>query len=298
MMALADSVRTAADYRAELPFPAVGLPDFSSEALRLARFVERPLSLHTSWLARLPPQQVPPGFRPLPWQGIHRRWARREICDSLNMTAARDFESWARGETTLPRPEFLCIGEGGGKLIPHADGIGSYNALSVVYEQIPGSQLFDKMDYQKEGRTHWVLNILRRILGTNDDHMLMSLVMHGVRWGVHMPLQTRIAPNLERLDSRIRGVGAAFKKLIDRKLYYKYKPLRRAHETISPDGPAPFIVIPQYILGTGGTDKPDNPDEKRIIGDASSPHFSTHGPHRRNIPRRIQGRREAYVLSI
>jgi hypothetical protein len=166
----------------------------------------------------------------------------------------------------------VCIGPGGGKLISHIDGIGHYNALSIVYELDTATGLYDKLDYQRPGRTHWVLSVIKRIFGDHDDEQLMSLIMHGVRWGVKAPLQIRIAPNLERLDSRIRGVGAASKKLIDKGLYYKYRPLRRAHEAISPDGPGPFVIIPTYVVGTGGTDKPDNPDEKRIIGDQTSPH--------------------------
>ena len=96
--------------------------------------------------------------------------------------------------------------------------------------------------------------------------------MEGVRWGISAPLQIRIAPNLERLDTRIRGVGAAFRKLLKKGLYHKFKKLRREHETISPEGPCPLIIVPPYIIGTGGTDKPDNPDEKRIVGDAGAPH--------------------------
>ena len=34
----------------------------------------------------------------------------------------------------------------------------------------------------------------------------------------------------------------------------------------------PFVIIPPYVVGTGGTDKPDNPDEKRIVGDCGRPH--------------------------
>ena len=34
--------------------------------------------------------------------------------------------------------------------------------------------------------------------------------------GVEAPMQIRIAANLERLDTRVRGVGAAFRKLIDK----------------------------------------------------------------------------------
>jgi hypothetical protein len=62
-------------------------------------------------------------------------------------------------------------------------------------------------------RTHWNLQYLKEVFGIHDDQQLMSLVMHGVRWGVQAPLQIRIAANLERLDARIRGVGEAFKKL-------------------------------------------------------------------------------------
>ena len=111
------------------PSQRTGCPTFESSALRLQRFTERPLRLHTSWLARLPPQQVPPGFKPMPWTDILRGWARRRICGSLNDTADRDFDCWKHGESSLPRPKYVCIGHGGGKEIQHADGIGSYNAL-------------------------------------------------------------------------------------------------------------------------------------------------------------------------
>ena len=230
------------------------------------------MRLCTSWLARLPPQSVPPGFTPRSWLEILRPWARRLCSNALNATADRDFECWHKGSSTLRRPPYVCIGLGGGKEIPHADGIGSYNALSIVYELDPATGLYDKLDFQRPGRTHWNLAYLKEAFGIHDDQQLMSLVMHGVRWGVQAPVQIRIAANLERLDARIRGVGEAFKKLIAKGLYYKYAKLRRAHEKISPDGPGPFIIIPSYIVGTGGTDKPDNPNEKRIIGDQGAPH--------------------------
>ena len=283
LIAMADSVRTAADYEDEIPFPANGLPTYVDSTLRLAPFAERPLSLSTTWLARLPPQQVPPGFKPMTWQGILRGWALRKICIALNATADRDYECYEKGSSARRRPAYVCIGPGGGKEIAHADGIGSYNALSIVYELDPSTGLYDKMDFQRPGRTHWNLGYLKEAFGIHDDQQLMSLVMHGVRWGVQAPLQIRIAANLERLDARIRGVGEAFKKLIAKGLYYKYKKLRRAHEQISPDGPGPFIIIPSYIVGTGGTDKPDNPNEKRIIGDQGAPHADQR-VHERNAP--------------
>ncbi|KOO26420.1 hypothetical protein Ctob_009367 [Chrysochromulina tobinii] len=183
LIAMADKVMTAADYRMELPFPVNGLPDFSSSSLRTLPFVERPLQLSTSWLARLPPQQVPPGFKPQPWQNILRGWARRACCASLNQTASRDFECYANGSSTQRRPEYICIGPGGAKELAHADGIGTYNALTIVWELDPATGLYDKLDFERPGRTHWVLNMLRQLLGEHEDHQLLSLIMHRILEG-------------------------------------------------------------------------------------------------------------------
>ena len=210
LIAMADNVRTAADYEDETPFPANGKPTYADNALRLAPFAERPLNLSTSWLARLPPQQVPPGFKPTTFQGILRGWARRKICAAINATADRDFECYASGGSARRRPPYICIGPGGGMQIAHADGIGYYNALSIVWELDPATGLYDKLDFERPGRTHWNLMYLKEIFGIHDDQQLMSLVMHGVRWGVQAPLQIRIAANLERLDDRRRrGVQEA-----------------------------------------------------------------------------------------
>jgi hypothetical protein len=183
-IAMADKVMTAADYRMELPFP------------------------------------VPPGFKPQPWTSILRGWARRACCASLNQTASRDLECYANGSSVQRRPEYVCIGPGGAKEIAHADGIGTYNALTIIWELDPATGLYDKLDFERPGRTHWVINMLRQLLGKHDDHQLLSLIMHGVRWGVQAPMQIRIAANLERLDERARGVGEAFAKLLKKGLYY------------------------------------------------------------------------------
>ncbi len=181
---MADKVMTAADYRMELPFP------------------------------------VPPGFKPQPWTSILRGWARRACCASLNQTASRDLECYANGSSVQRRPEYVCIGPGGAKEIAHADGIGTYNALTIIWELDPATGLYDKLDFERPGRTHWVINMLRQLLGKHDDHQLLSLITHGVRWGVQAPMQIRIAANLERLDERARGVGEAFAKLLKKGLYY------------------------------------------------------------------------------
>ena len=92
MVGIADSIRTAADFKAELPFPAQGLPDFSDQRLRLRPFAERPLHLDTSWFARLPPQQAPPGFAPMHFTSIVRGWGRRRMCNALNSMADHGFD--------------------------------------------------------------------------------------------------------------------------------------------------------------------------------------------------------------
>ena len=99
------------------------------QGLRLTPFAERPMHLCTTWLARLPRQHVPPGFKPMAWNDILRPWARRRICASLNATADRDFECLHKGGSALRRPSSICIG--------------SYNALSIVYELDQATGLYD-----------------------------------------------------------------------------------------------------------------------------------------------------------
>jgi hypothetical protein len=87
------------------------------------------MHLCTTWLARLPRQHVPPGFKPMAWNDILRPWARRRICASLNATADRDFGCLHKGGSALRRPSSICIG--------------SYNALSIVYELDQATGLYD-----------------------------------------------------------------------------------------------------------------------------------------------------------
>jgi hypothetical protein len=90
----------------------------------------------------------------------------------MNSTADRDFDGWINGSRELRRPKYECIGPGGGMIIAHADGIGHYNALSIVWEWDEATRLYDKLDYTREGRTHWVLNVLRIVFGCHDDKYL------------------------------------------------------------------------------------------------------------------------------
>ena len=275
LAAMADRVVTAADMLGEIEPPLQGLPKYTDARLRVLPMGARAPRLTTAWLARLPPQAAPPGFRPRPWTDIITPWGRRMITASLNATADREFELWHDGATERRRPAYLCLGAGCAMQIEHADGIGSYSAFSLIWERIEGTDQYGLLDFTRETRTHWNLAVIRELLGDIDDQRLFSYLMHGVRWGVDAPRQIRIAPNLGRMDERIHGVSAAFGKLVEKGLYYKVLPLRRRHEKLRPDGPGPLAMIPLYVAGSGGLDKADHPGpngEKRVVGDLSAPH--------------------------
>ena len=162
LAAIGENVRSAADLAAEIEPPRQGLPVFTAELLRLLPFIDRPMPLCTQYLARLPAQQAPAGFQPKTWTEIIRPWGRRLICSAINGTADREFDIWYHGSTNRKRQAYICLGVGCGVETPCADGIGSYNSMLFVYEQIDGTDHYGLLDYQREGRTHWTLAYLLR----------------------------------------------------------------------------------------------------------------------------------------
>ena len=137
-------VRTAADFAAELPIPPQGLPTFDDPSLLMVRAPERPLPLHTDWLHRLPPQQVPAGFTSVSYQGALRRWARRMTADNKNGNMRFDAYCLAHGHAPadLARSDDVVLGMGAGKLLPFEDGIGTFNALDIMLETGPDGRLY------------------------------------------------------------------------------------------------------------------------------------------------------------
>ena len=100
----------------------------------------------------------------------------------------------------------------------------------------------------------------------------MSLIMDGVRWGVDAPMQIRIAANLERLDSRIRAWAPPSRSCSRRACTTSTRGCAASTSASRPTAPARSSSSRPTSSARGGTDKPDNPNEKRIIGDQSSPH--------------------------
>jgi hypothetical protein len=91
--------------------------------------------LLTAWLTRLPLQQLPPGFRPLPWTALIRRLGRRIIAHTLNQSMRYDAHCFRTGEppANLRRPSCVALGKGAAKLLPHSDGLGTWNAFDILF---------------------------------------------------------------------------------------------------------------------------------------------------------------------
>jgi len=286
---MATRVTTAADHSSALIPPAQGLPIFDAPGLEMKLLPERPAPLLTAWLRRLPPQRVPPGAdAPVSWQRVLKGWARRKICDSLNLTADHDFHAWDCGVSNGRRPKFLAIGEGGFKDTPHLDGIGTYNESVIIRRRRPDGLLVP-LDFDAEYQDHKKLDFIKSQLGDLTDKELLSFLFGGgTSWkmtqhdGTGPPHQIRIAHNLDSLPDRIRGVSKATMKLVKANRYDLVRVRRRGSPKLTPnDASCPTMYTPQWSVGIGGTDKKGS-DEKRKVGDASVPHEPVHAmehPH-------------------
>ena len=74
------NVRTAATLASELVPPPQGLPLVHADTLALHPWPTQPAPLCTDYLARMPPQALPPGFpKSLRWEQVLKAWARRMI---------------------------------------------------------------------------------------------------------------------------------------------------------------------------------------------------------------------------
>ena len=107
-------VRTAADYASELPVPQQGFPSYSDPFLLLVPAPQRPLPLHTNWLHRLPPQQVPHGFASIHYKDALRQWARRMVADNKNGNMRYDVVVGTGGPGTARAMRGAVFGRLGG----------------------------------------------------------------------------------------------------------------------------------------------------------------------------------------
>ena len=272
-------VRVAADYEAELPVPPQRLPTYTDAALLKIEVPMRPPPVHTDWLHTLPPQHVPEGFEAIQWTGALRRWMRRMTCEFRNEHTAFDAYCYEHGHapTHLRRPADQVFGKGAAKMIPHKDGIGSWNFFDILTETRSDGWLIP-LDFTKPHRRKWIFEVIARYIGSTSHQEMLSFLFHGVRWKLDAPRQVRLLHNLARLDTRAVKVHAALQKLADAE-YVQIVPICPADEPLTVDGPNPFLRLPQWDCPIGGVDRADG--LARIVGDMSAPHG---GIRERNEP--------------
>ena len=277
--AFAALIKSAADVAGELPLTPQLLPAYSNPCLRMALVPQRPPPLITEWLVRLPPQPVPAGVTALSWCDIVRRYARVFVCDTINKNAKYDLACYKTGSGNGRRAPFLALDDRAACMIAHADGVGSWNAFTVIWERRDDG-MYVPMDFNKPYAEHKNLSFLRWLFGNITDLALLSILFEGMRykagWPGQPPRQIRIAHNVQSLDERIAGVAKVMLEHIELGITEVTKICRVETEVLSPDDPkGPLLNLPSYVVGVGGVDKSDSPGpdgEKRKVGNSTEPH--------------------------
>ena len=267
------NILTAHDLADGLIPPPQGLPLVHADVVLLLPYPEPPAPLHTSYLARMPPQAAPDGFpESFAWEDVCRRWGRRCFAEALNATFDHDAECVTHGWSTKPRHPFICLGPSVFKFFHFQDG-GKIrlNQFILVRGSDKRLRLFD---FTSATGDHKKLEAVIGAMGFTTDKELLAFLIHGMRWKIEAPRHFRIGHNLFSLKSRAKGVGDATAKLIHAGLFDAFC-VRDAGTPLSEDSPCPTWFTPQYSMGMGGADKNDKPDEKRPTGNVSEPHVFT-----------------------
>jgi hypothetical protein len=273
------NINTAATRAADLVPPAQGLPHLDAATYCMLPYPDPPMPLHTSYLARVPPQCLPEGFPDhLNYSEVVRGWGRRKIAAGLDMNWQHDLQCYRDGWSDRPRHPFLCLGPGAFHSFHFNDGVGSI-CLNQILLQTGDDGLLRPMHF--EYMDHKDLEAIIGTMGFSSDKELLSFLIHGARWKVAWPRQIRISHSVFSLKSRAKGVAEATAKLIDAGLYIATA-LVSEGEHITETTTCPLATCPQYSTGMGGADKTDKPWEKRPCGNTSDPHtviFEQNKPH-------------------
>ena len=163
-----DNVITAWDVRDELTPPPQGLPHIHVDVLLLLPYPEPPAPLHTSYLARMPPQSKPDGFpTSFAWDEVCRRWSRRIFADALNSTFAHDAQCVREGWSDLPRHPFICLGPEVFKHFHFQDG-GKIRLNQFILVQHDDGRLY-LLDFTQWTGDHKSLLHLLAMMGFTSD---------------------------------------------------------------------------------------------------------------------------------
>jgi hypothetical protein len=191
----------------------------------------------------------------------------------------------------MRRAPCFTFGRGAFEIFTCPDGVTTWNALDILWESMEpdGARghnaalngMMQALDFTRPGRRKWIFQMLMRHLGRITNREILSFLFHGVDWKVNAPRQLRTTRNLQRYDTRARGVQNALVKWQQLE-YVQLVRICKISDGLSEDGANPFLYLHQYDVPIGGIDKSDG--DTRVVGDASTPHNNAkerNAPHGR-----------------
>jgi hypothetical protein len=287
LMPFITNVVTAADVADELQFPPQGPLPPRADVVALVPYPEPPPPVHTDYLARMPPQQAPPGFpQSFAENEVLHGWACRLIHTAIGKEARHSFECFRQGASSVKREPFFALGAGAFRRWAPPSGGPPICLNQFILEQGADGR-YRLLDFHKAFPDHKNLEAIMGIMGFSTNKQLMSFMISGMRWKAEAPREIRVSHGVISLDSRVRGVGDSLAKLADKgmldaRLVCLESDLDSSGGVAACAPPLPYL--PCYVVGLGGQDKADKPDEKRPTGNTSDPHTEVrarnepHGP--------------------
>ena len=303
MLTWSSTCRTAADIQSELPMPLAGLPDIPMDVARMAALPSPPPPLVTEWLVRMPPQAAPQGCpRTMAYVELIKRAYREHMAAVHTNAACHDLAWWVNDDATTPREPFhvwdACVFH----WLPHIDGVGGYRLSDLQWEKVPEDDTkVQLLDYEKHWAEHRDIEFFKSVWGDPregtakmSDHELLSFIFQGTCYKTRRLDEIRMGHTLDSMFGRYEQVTKTYHTLHEAGLYGINKLMHVA--TVNNDGTltftgntmpsdrSPFWLLPGQSTGGGGTDKKDNPSEKRPVNNYTEPHklvkarVNPHGP--------------------
>ena len=288
LRAWASNTTSAADYASEMPVLTAGIPEICPElrwALFPEYFVPAPMPYTSQMLVKLPEQRVPPGWSVTHVTEYLESWAIEAIHTHFEQSSLRDTycaihqpdceladeTAWLADAPRGPPP--LILGLGASKLIPHADGIGSYHAMLIMVRASKDGRL-QTLDWSKTPDVRFTVEALRNELDAGDDLELLSHIFDGARCKATLPRQIRLSKNQDAYHLRVRQIAKDLGAMVTDGRYTA-RPLFRVGDSYD-RRIWPLHYMSGFVQPMSGTDKPGRPKEKRRLTNGSWPYAETY----------------------